>query len=239
MGTFGEIVTFSVQHQCWSMCTERHPPANLTVRLIASHPVLSGRALLTSIAINGSNDAITRFVSDIKRSHNVYRFDRLVSIPLRQARSEAFANFMVRAEGTITNLVSEFTPFHFSVHMQEGREVWRVIFLGRKRRTSGDFTKAIDSKFEPYRIKTVELTEAFLPTLINPLTPGSVDFRIVQALMRHRYLQTPHDVGLREIAEDLGLSASTLSRRIRRIEHRVLSSVADWQNFLYSDYSGN
>jgi predicted DNA binding protein len=235
MKPLGETVTFSAEHRCWSCLTDGYDPAELSVRLISSHPVSDGKALLTSIAINGLSSAISDFRAGIRHAYNVARFDRFVTVPINNARGEAFASFLVNSKGTITNFVSSFSPFHFSVRMQEGREIWKIVLLGRRRGITKELLEGLSNEFNISDVTVHELNRGNLKKLVGSITLDSLDMRIVRALKSYHYLEPPHMVGLREMARGLNISPSTLSRRIRRIEGRVLDNFTHWYDFLYLD----
>lgn len=172
---------------------------------------------------------------EIRHTYNVARFDRFVLVPVNNLRSEAFASFLVNSKGTITKLVSNFSPFHFSVRMQEGRELWKVVFLDRRRGSTKEFLARLGDEFDLFNASVSELNRETLQELVGPITLDRLDVRIVKALKASHYLEPPHMVGLREIAGDLGIYPSTLSRRIRRIEGRVPDNFIRWQDFLYLD----
>ncbi len=227
MKTSGEEVNFSVQHHCWSQFTGEYDCNELSVRLIKSHPIDQGRALLTSIAIQGSPKAVRKFSFRIRSAYNVSRFDRFVTVPCGARKSEAFAGFTVCAEGTITKLVTDFSPFHFSVRMQEGMELWKVIFLGAKNQIAKEFIEKITADLGAFEIRSRRLTNESFSNMGGSIRLNNLELRIIHALKEAHYLDTPHNVGLRNIAAGLGMSASTLSRRIRKLESKTLSSLSD------------
>lgn len=232
MKTSGEEVNFSVQHHCWSQFTEDYDSNDLSVRLIQSHPIDQGRALLTSIAIHGAPKTVRRFTFKIRGAPNVSRFDKFVTVPCGTRKSEAFAIFTVRAEGTITKLVTDFSPFHFSVRMQEGIELWKVLFLGVKNQIAKEFIGKITDEFGAFDIHSRRLTRESFSNMRGTIRLSNLDIHIIHALKESHYLDTPHNVGLRNIAAGLDMSASTLSRRIRKLESKTLSSLLDMHNLL-------
>ena len=222
-------ISFFARHNCWSSITDGINRDDIIVKLLTSYPIPERELLSTTVLISGSVPTVRSFTTNLKSTNNFHSLNSQKRVTANKSREQIISRFLVQSKGTITNLAATFRPVSFSVEMYDGKERWRVIFFEPGRYLTSRFIKKLKENFEISDVKVSSgVIRDFLqiPTA-NLLSEG--DLTLLKSLLSHGFFELPRRNELRKFSEELNLSPSTISRRLRRIENVVFSDLVQRQ----------
>lgn len=227
----GFILDFSAEHPCWSGITSMFDNKQCTIDLLSSYYNFDSRLLTTSIRINGTNSAVKQIRKGISQSQNVQRMHSFFQPTSENRNKSAFCNFDVKAEDTITQAIVPYSPVHFSVEIEHGVEKWSVIFLNKNHKLRYDVIDKIEHTFAIDKISTYDITYDIFMKGNMTKNYDSLDLSILKSLVYEGYYDEYRSTNFREVAQSLGISPATVSRRIKRLEKEALSDLMRKQLF--------
>ena len=223
--TIGYFIEFNLEHDCWSTQTKKYDYHELKIDLLES--VLNQRtnALYTSVRLNGTEKAVREFRKNLKFNPHILMVNSFLMPPVQGRKRDAFLNFCVKLEGTVTQLISSYFPMNFHVNIAEGFESWGITFIDRNEDHKKELISQLKTLYSVYN--TTERKITFNDIIENRTVQNfdTLDWKILRELISGGYFEENRVIDYRHLAGSLGISISTISRRTRKIEREGLLNL--------------
>jgi predicted DNA binding protein len=223
------LLTFIAKHNCWSNITKDIDKSNLYVRILTSYPVTGKQELFTAISVYGMKDFVGDFILKLRNANNV---NKIISIsPLYDIHSSITDNlliqFVVDSKDTITNIVSASKPISFTVKIFNGVEYWNVYFWNPMKYQVSHLMKILKSKFDIMEYSIIDAYKGYLYEAPNKFFMTEAEINFINILLRNGFFDSPRTRKLKDLSKEIGLSPSSLSRKSRELERRILERIIE------------
>lgn len=223
------LLSFIAEHNCWSKITKGIDKTELYVRILTSYPITTQQELFTAISVYGMKDYVSDFIFKLKNADNVNKINSIS--PLYDIHSSKTDNlliqFLVDSKDTITNIVSSSKPISFTVKIFNGVEYWNVYFWNPMRYQVSNLIKLLKSKFNIREYSTLNAFKGYLYGAPNKFFVSAEEMNFINILLRNGFFDSPRGRKLRDLSKEIGLSPSSLSRKSRELERKILERIIE------------
>lgn len=223
------LLSFIAEHNCWSKITKGIDKTELYVRILTSYPITTQQELFTAISVYGMKDYVSDFIFKLKNADNVNKINSIS--PLYDIHSSKTDNlliqFLVDSKDTITNIVSSSKPISFTVKIFNGVEYWNVYFWNPMRYQVSNLIKLLKSKFNIREYSTLNAFKGYLYEAPNKFFVSAEEMNFINILLRNGFFDSPRGRKLRDLSKEIGLSPSSLSRKSRELERKILERIIE------------
>lgn len=223
--TIGYFIEFNLEHACWSNETKKYDYHELKIDLLESILNYRTNALYTSVRLNGTEKAVREFRKNLKYNTHIVMVNSFLMPSVQGRKRDAFLNFCVKFDGTVTQMISSYFPMNFHVNIAEGSESWSATFIDRNEDHKKELIGQLRTAYSLYNIKERKIT--FNDIIENRTVQNfdTLDWKILRELLNGGYFEENRVLDYRQLAEGLGVSISTISRRTRKIEREGLMNL--------------
>jgi predicted DNA binding protein len=207
------VLRVRLAHDDWSTLTGEFNDVN--VHVISSTPIPGKDKIIAIIEVYSDNVKVLKeFLDEVKRFHNIYRFE-VIDSHSRRGRSIALVNIFTNFKGSITELVTYHDSYKYGEVMHGGFENWTILTWMRPQ----DFLSVLRERAEVKSYTWLSVKDTSSRYARGALTGWELE--VLNRAYELGYFDWPRRVNLGELANILGVNKATLSQELRIIIRKL------------------